>query len=250
MSTIVFRGLRLLILNAWIAGPAVALEWQFLEPQGARPVARRGVAGLHDAPGGRLVFQGGETPDGRFLSDVWYFDLVERTWIRSDLPEPNERCHHTFVMDHARSRGLLFGGFPRTNQLWSWDPASGRWTEITPNVGPVPRCLHSSLVDEGRGRMVVYGGLLGSGTPDLSDAWVLDLRSDEWRVLSQDSPPGMRYGHVAAMDAARNRMIVFGGFARPNERDRTAAAGAGGSCRGRSAPPSGPLARRPTGGDP
>lgn len=38
MGAIVFR---LLILIAWIAGPAAALEWQLLKPQGARPAARR-----------------------------------------------------------------------------------------------------------------------------------------------------------------------------------------------------------------
>ncbi len=217
LSPVIVCGLSSLVLIAWITGPAAALEWRPVGPRGSRPSERRGVAGLHDAPRGRLVFQGGETPDGQFLSDVWYFDLASRAWTRSDVPEPNRRCHHTFVMDDAERRGLLFGGFPRTNRLWSWDAATGRWSELTPDASPVPRCLHSSVVDERRGRMVVYGGLLGAGTPDLSDTWVLDLGTDEWRVLTQDSPPGMRYGHVAAMDADRDRMIVFGGFAQPND---------------------------------
>ena len=205
------RTLLPFVTLALLALPAGALEWRQLHPQGPVPSVRRGVSGLHDAGRGRLVFQGGETPDARFLADLWHFDLAREAWLRPG-PEPDRRCHHSFLLDRTRGRALLFGGFPRTNRLWSWDPVGGSWTEITPAASPPQRCLHTSVIDERRGEMIVYGGLLGAFTPDLSDTWALDLRSDEWRVPVQDSPPGARYGHVAALDAARDRMIVFGGF--------------------------------------
>lgn len=192
-----------------------APRWKELLPAGGAPSPRRGVAGIHDAAHNRLVFQGAETADVRFLPEVWFFDLAGNTWSQFSDSRPDARCHHTFLIDGERGRGLLFGGFPRTDKLWSWDVVASTWTDITPAVGnPPPRCLHTSVICSSRAEMIVYGGLRGGFTPDLSDTWSYDLADDSWTLLVEDSPPGRRYGHVAALDEARDRMIVFGGFRR------------------------------------
>lgn len=192
------------------AGPT----WRELLPQGGVPSPRRGVAGIHDAAHNRLVFQGAETADVRFLPDVWVFDLAHNTWSQLSDSRPDARCHHTFLVDSERGRGLLFGGFPRTDKLWSWDVVASIWRDITPAVGPPPRCLHTSVICSSRGEMVVYGGLQGGFTPDLADTWSYDLAGDSWTLLVENSRPGTRYGHVAALDESRDRMIIFGGFQR------------------------------------
>jgi len=119
------------------------------------------------------------------------------------------------VADFDRGRALLFGGFPRNNELWSYDLQNDSWTEVTPaSNNPTPRCLHSALIDHARNEMIVYGGLNGGFTPDLDDVWTYDLVSGTWTERVAASPPGDRYGHVAAIDPPNDRMIVFGGLKR------------------------------------
>ncbi len=203
------------VANPTVCATETSVVWKRLEPTSAEPTPRRGVAGVYDAAGRRLVFQGAETRDVRFLRDVWSFDLEGNTWSRFSGSEPDTRCHHTIIMERDRRRALLFGGFPRTNKLWSWDGTTSLWTDITPQKSPTPRCLHSSLSWPERGEMIVYGGLNGGFSPDLPDTWSYDLAANSWTLLVADSAPGRRYGHVVALDEARGRMILFGGFRRP-----------------------------------
>lgn len=191
--------------------------WEKLDVAGPEPSPRRGVAGIHDSVGDRLIFQGAETTDIQdlFLRDVWFFDLEGNAWTQSAGATPEARCHHTFVVDGARARGLLFGGFPRTNKLWSWDLAGKTWTDMTPAVGSPPaRCLHSAVISPSRGEMIVYGGLKGGVDPVLSDTWSYELAAGSWTMLTAESGPGERYGHVAVVDESHDRMVVFGGLRR------------------------------------
>ena len=195
------------------AAPFPSLAWEELVSSGPAPSPRRGVAGVYDGENERLVFQGAETPSAQFLPEVWFFDLENNTWSQFSGPGPDARCHHTFVVDRDRGRALLFGGFPRTNKLWSWNRLDNAWTDITPASGnPSPRCLHASVMCPSREEMIIYGGLLGGFSPDLPDTWSYDLVADSWTLLVEDSPPGRRYGHVLALDKAHDRLILFGGF--------------------------------------
>jgi len=197
-------------------GPAFSDGWQQLIPGGGNPSVRRGVQGLYDPANERLVFQGGETPSIQFLQDTWYFDLNQNNWVEPAIIDPASRCHHTLIVDASRGRGLLFGGFPRTNELWSFDLAAEVWSNITPTqLNPAPRCLHTAVNCKIRNEMIVYGGLNGVGTPDLSDTWSYDLENDGWSLVLSDSAPGKRYGHAAGLDEAHDRMIIFGGFFLP-----------------------------------
>lgn len=204
-----------LIIGFLVVPAAVAqVEWRLLETTGERPDPRRGVAGLFEPESGQLLFQGGETATTRFRDDLWRFDPVTLHWAKVETIGLPQRCHHTLVLDDTRQRGLMFGGFPRTNQLLEWNVLDGQWRDITPPVSPPARCLHSSVIDRPRERMIVYGGLNGNFIPDLSDTWALDLVSGQWTQLVESDGPGARYGHVAAIDTDRNRMIVFGGLVR------------------------------------
>ena len=204
-----------LIIGCLVVPAAVAqVEWRLLETAGERPDPRRGVAGLFEPESGQLLFQGGETATARFRDDLWRFDPVTLRWAKVETIGLPQRCHHTLVLDDTRQRGLMFGGFPRTNQLLEWNVLDGQWRDVTPPVSPPARCLHSSVIDRPRERMIVYGGLNGNFLPDLSDTWALDLVSGQWTQLVESDGPGERYGHVAAIDTDRDRMIVFGGLVR------------------------------------
>jgi len=197
-------------------------SWVQLENNGEVPTERRGTVGIHDENNQRLIFQGGETASVDFLSDTFYYVLNSNEWTKPSLNNPSPRCHHTFLIDKQNNRALLFGGFPRTNELWQWDLENESWSNITPeNNNPDPRCLHTSVICKSRNEMIVYGGLKGSFFPDLDDLWSLNLTSHEWTQIESSAPPGKLYGHVAAIDEKRDRMIVFGGLTLQGERSTT-----------------------------
>jgi hypothetical protein len=159
-----------------LAGTVSAgMAWERITALGPAPSPRRGVAGIHDPQRQRLVFQGAETADVRFLPDVWFFDLETVAWEHHQGSGPTARCHHTFLLDAGDDRALLFGGFPRTNELWSFQPSTNQWHNITPVASPAPRCLHASVLCPSRREMVVYGGLQGGFLPDLPDTWSYDV---------------------------------------------------------------------------
>jgi len=211
--------LLLFILSFSLGYAADAQEgWMKIESGGVNPAPRRGAVGIVDAEQTRLVFHGGEAPGALFFSETWVYDLKTQEWNSLVISNPPARCHHTFLQALSGETAILFGGFPRTNELWQWDNLSGSWTDITPLTNnPAPRCLHSGVLDKRNNRMIVYGGLNGGFTPDLNDLWALDLSSRQWKRTGENQPPGFRYGHVAAMDETGNRMILFGGFMRNRE---------------------------------
>lgn len=193
---------------------AAPASWERVETSGLMPGPRRGVPAVFDEARQRIIFQGGEMPGG-FLAETLVLNVAGFTWARPSVPLPPARCHQTFVSDPARHRALMFGGFPRNNELWQFTPASDQWTNLTPANNPIPaRCLHVAVVCPTRNEMIVYGGLIGGFAPDLEDTWSYNLTNAAWTLVQPASPPGPRYGSVAALDATKDRLVLFGGLAR------------------------------------
>lgn len=216
-------GLAMAAVLVHVSWGGVTAEWEEVAPRGVVPAERRGVRGVFDGEHERLVFQGGETASARFLPDTWYFELPTQTWIQPSIANPRARCHHTFLPDPERGRSLVFGGFPRNNELWSFDHDAARWTNITPAPNPLsPRCLHAAVICEARDEMIVYGGLVGGFAPDLDDTWSLNLTNHTWTQVATPVNPGPRYGAVAALDSTRDRMLLFGGLVRRDREVREA----------------------------
>lgn len=159
----------------------------------------------------RAVFYGGEAFPAAFLDDAQEFALDSNVWKPAPTG-PSSNCHYTFLTDKTRARALMFGGFPRNKELWAYDFEENHWTNITPEQSPERRCLHAAVISPVREEMIVYGGLMGGFEPDLADTWSYDLKKGTWTRIMADSPPGKRYGCVAAFDSKRNRMLVFGGL--------------------------------------
>ncbi len=90
------------------------------------------------------------------------------------------------------------------------------WTKLEA-TGPSARERHTAVFDEEGDRLIVYGGRFEAGTAPLGDVWVLENATDigggaAWRKLAPTgTAPPARFAHVAAYDAANNRMIVYGG---------------------------------------
>jgi hypothetical protein len=92
--------------------------------------------------------------------------------------------------------------------LWAWDGAA--WTERAP-AGPNPgyRIVSRLVYDPTSERVLVFGG--GDGTLE-TDVWAWD--GTAWAQIALEGAPA-RSGMSGAYDAARGRLVAFGGVARP-----------------------------------
>jgi hypothetical protein len=69
--------------------------------------------------------------------------------------------------------------------------------------------LHSIAWDAARGRVVLFGGRAPGDGPALSDTWFYD--GADWTPAPAGAAPPPRHSAALAYDAARDRLVLFGG---------------------------------------
>ena len=203
------------------------IGWAKLLPSSIKdlPDPRAGHSAVYDTLSQRAIFFGGYTQDGP-SNEVWemvfWEDQVNGSWQGSSpLGEaPAPRVGHAAVFDEADHQMIVFGGWDRSgtffNDLWGLrlgaDP-SPVWEKLSGEIGPGARAEHSSVVDPAKLRMILFGGR--NGVSRLNDVWELNWSTGlfNWKELDiTGTPPSARSGHSAVYDAAKDRMIIFGGF--------------------------------------
>lgn len=201
--------------------------WSALDTTIPAPSARREYASFHDRDNQRyLIFAGftNEPEDGYYLfNEVWALTLSGTpSWSLLPIsgPLPGERHTPQWGYDPARNRILVFGGYGRhtpgdplayLNDVWQLSlDGTLAWEEIVPlGTPPAGRLAGSAVYDVFRQRFVGVGGTAGMPV----ESWQLDLSHEpRWSPVPTDGvqPPGS-YGMTSIFDAARNRMILFGG---------------------------------------
>jgi hypothetical protein len=150
---------------------------------------------------------------------------------KSTIGGPGIRAEHSAIYDSLGRRMILFGGqddfFTYYNDVWSLDllpttatlttPPTNHWAPLTPTgVPPSIRFGHSAIYDAQNNRMIVFGGQDDTLPPSASyrnDVHVLTLgTTPAWsQPAILGTPPSGRLGHSAVYDAAKQRMVVFGG---------------------------------------
>jgi hypothetical protein len=183
-------------------------RWHRFAESGAagQPPGRIHPASGWDPGSGHVFLAGGLTGDESILSDTWAFD--GQAWERIDevgfggqipldLPwDPNSESLLAVVFDPAGIEADLVSA-----ALWQW--TGSRWqasvdggrsfSPIQPTVGTATGLL---LTDG--------GGALGEFV-----TWAWDGSS--WTQMPGVNPPA-RNGQALAYDAARDRVVLFGGF--------------------------------------
>jgi hypothetical protein len=128
---------------------------------------------------------------------------------------PGVRNAHALAYDADRARVLLFGGADDTSvrgDLWEWD--GGTWRLIA-SGGPPPRTFPALAYDRARQRLVLFGGnrvLFGTDASRdtfLDDVW--EWYEGAWHQVRVASPPARAEASMA-YDAARRRLVLFGGY--------------------------------------
>ena len=211
------------------AGPGDACP----DPTGERPAAIAEMVGTY--LDGHLYFFGGDNgfpiqcesnpnPQG----ELWSFDVACAQWekIHGDGEGPGPRTRATGVMDTRNNRMLVFGGRYREgkqgdytiyNDVWALDMDTYDWTQLE-TTGDIPSARWSStgIYDPIRNRFIIFSGndgVSGAIYYPVGDAFALNLETNVWKKIAEDSPsmPPDRLFAVSTYDDGRDAMIVFGG---------------------------------------
>lgn len=182
---------------------------------------------------GNLLFLMGGNYAGRYLSDMWCFDLESLCWSRisgKQNAEEGERTAFPASAGHVavpyNGDVLLIGGHERLERtkgkvkefspmnVYSFGAVSKEWSLVETSVedglssGPLQRGGHSgSLIGS---KVYIFGGETPNRSP-LDELWVLDLESMTWSkpdVAGQ--APVARSSHSAVTYQDRY-VVIFGG---------------------------------------
>lgn len=186
------------------------------------PPRRNASTLLVDRETGRLVMF------GCGYQDLWAFALGDSTgWTQQPMAgvAPSSSSSD-LVYDSTRNRLLAFAGgsVPSRGEtisdVWAMSLDEPRvWTRLGVSGLPPPGRFSFSLIyDPVRDRVLLFGGVYSetrSGRMERSvdDLWSLSLRDLSWTHLVPKGTPGVRGEASAVYDAARDRMVVFGGCA-------------------------------------
>ena len=84
------------------------------------------------------------------------------------------------------------------------------WVNMTPSVAPSPRAGHVMVYDKAHDEFLTFGGDR-DGT-FLSDTWTYDAASNLWTDRTHGIPPPPRGYYSLAIDPARGKVVMFGGY--------------------------------------
>lgn len=185
------------------AGSLRWVEW-------IHPGPRDQHAAAHETARGRMIVFGGHASAA---TQTFEWDGVR--WLRAALAGPSPRDSHAMTFDSLRQRVVLFGGVspsgsgfpPYLGDTWEWDAAG--WT-LASTGGPHARERHALAYDAARQRVVLFGGTYADTEEFLifDDTWEWD--GTTWTAVSTSGPPA-RFDAKMAYDAARQRVVLFGG---------------------------------------
>lgn len=193
---------RVVLCGALSGGlPNDTWEWDGSTWSKRSPVASPVQSGVmaFDSVRARMVMYG---------NDTWEYD--GSNWFGRIPPttNPPERGGHAVAYDSGRGVVVLFSGLNGAADTWEW--SGSKWTQRFPVVSPPARFAHAMAYDPVRQRTVLYGGnTTGTGVGFLGDTWEWD--GNNWTKLSPFNSPPLRRDHALVYDAARGRVVLFGG---------------------------------------
>jgi MYXO-CTERM domain-containing protein len=231
----------------WEWDPATS-KWTNRNPSGAKPSQpspRAGASMVFDSARKKFVIFGGRsqitdttlgTTTYSSYQDTWEWDplsgdFTDRT---SAGTPPDARSQHSMVFEKSTGKVLLFGGGVAGSEIigsnfdgtgvnsafgdtWELDPATGKWSKLTPATAPSARYDSALVWDSKRSRAVLFGGLevpqAGLVAIPKQDIWEWDPANPGWTNRTTAGPkPRARYGHGMAYDTGHGLTVLTGGF--------------------------------------
>jgi hypothetical protein len=129
---------------------------------------------------------------------------------------PPGRAFTTMAYDPTMRKLIIFGGGLETadlNDTWSYEPATGRWTDLAPSgKTPSARELSPLVYDPVSKRMYLFGGWDQVAEKDLGDTWCYDPVANNWTELDPSGKmPSSRDGHSLVYGPSGKWLLLFGG---------------------------------------
>lgn len=186
--------------NLSCSDPQLAYTWTWDGSQLGFPVSmpsgRAWFAFTYDSARTEALMFGGNTE-----SETWGWSGV---WaVRGDTSEPVNGPAF-FGYDARRGKGVLFDG-----STWEWD---GAWTKQRPSVEPT--VAGPLAYDAARGEMVMF-----SSSQEVTETWIWD--GSTWTQRTPSTLPSSRFAQALVYDAARDRVVMFGGDVADGVTDET-----------------------------
>ena len=175
------------------------------------PTPREGTAVVyHDRKWEAWLFGGSDSTGAR--NDLARLTLAASHWQRAPIEatQPPARHYADMAYDEAGERCVLFGGWNGTAALGdTWVRDRHGWQQYVPAIAASPRILPGLAYLPPLG-VAMFGGASAFGGPYLGDTRVFTPAG--WQPLASVQNPSARYGHAMALDSARGRIVLFGGY--------------------------------------
>lgn len=183
------------------------LLWQ--QRQDIGPIARRGAAMAYMASTEKTLLWGGLGDQG-FFDDTWEWD--GEGWVQVADTGPTAFEGAGLAYDSVRNVAVLFTNDPTGTvwQTWEWD--SDGWTQVEDTGPQTSNYLFELTYDSARQVTLLEGGAVngpGGSLPAPVGTWAWDGAT--WTQLA-DVGPSQRIAAGLANDAARERVVFFGGL--------------------------------------
>ena len=204
------------------------INWAHIEPEGNKPLGRRGHRLVFDESINKTVLFGGYSSQTQFCNETWEWDGINWTQRTGDICSGTEcslcgtetvcppgRYFHAMTYDNLNERIVLFGGerggLSFLNDSWEWN---GNQWEIIDDGNYPNRDGHSMTYDVIDQTVVLFGGREfdedQNKTHFTNDLWVLD--EDLWITVSPISErPSPRHRSSMVWDDSRKKILLFGG---------------------------------------
>lgn len=163
---------------------------------------------------GVMVFGGFETPpapdgDGSPLVDTWFYGA---DWVEVG-EEPPAAGGNTVAFDDNSGQVVLYAlvrtDWSNVTELWSYDIAQDRWSEISGSEIPSGLFVPSLVFDSESDVALLIGPSSGS----VLETWAYDVAEDRWADMKPETAPPTRDFFAVTYDAVSDRVLLFGGFA-------------------------------------
>ncbi len=116
----------------------------------------------------------------------WLYDPDRNRWTEVS-GGPSVGRSPSLVYDARHRVFVMFGG-KASNETWTFDTATRRWSKRNPLVSPPGRSAGNIAFDPDTGMVVLVGGF-GPDDNQLSDMWVYHTGKNTWTLLRATVPP-------------------------------------------------------------
>jgi hypothetical protein len=226
-------------------------RWAQAKPATSPPGRSFGALAFDASSGKLILFGGGSANSDPFRNDTWTWD--GSVWIEEHPATSPPKSDHPLISDDPGDRNvvLFLAGLQDQPATWTWDGSN--WMKH-PSPGP-PRRGNAGMAFGARSGVLLFGGQPGE-TGALNDTWVWDgsawtqlhpstkplggpvfmaheaarqdvllLEEDgtwtwtgsNWSQQHPATTPPFQLFRSIAYDAARDRVVLFGGKSPPNQ---------------------------------